>query len=166
MYDDDFEQEGEEPSNAEIRAVAARSLVDLFVTFFDVMRSQFTYVVEILSSYIRSPYRLSSSTGTSCLLQLTEHLGRNLSEKEWRHIFLVLKNSAASSFPVANQVVETMSKIEIPDRFQSYSDAGDYSDQESVDDDDEEDANMEKASYAIVRLKDHIAVVFSIIEVC
>lgn len=170
MYDDhpvssedSYEQPGEEPSNAEIRAVAAGCLVDLLITFFNVVRSQFTYVVKILSSYIRSPYRLSSSTGVACLLHLTEHLGRNLSEAEWRHILLALKNSSASSFPIAKQVVEVMSKIDIPDRFQSYSDAGDYSDPESVNDD-EEDANMEKASYAIVRLKDHIAVLFSIIE--
>ncbi|KAH0458137.1 hypothetical protein IEQ34_013452 [Dendrobium chrysotoxum] len=161
--EDNYEQLGEEPSNAEIRTVAAGCLVDLLVTFFDVARSQFMHVVEILSSYISSPYRQSSSTGVAGLLQLTEHLGRNLSEAEWRHILLALKNSATSCFPVAKQIADTMSKVEIPDRFQSYSDAGDYSDQESVIDD-EEDANMEKASYAIVRLKNHIAVLFSIIE--
>ncbi|XP_020581346.1 brefeldin A-inhibited guanine nucleotide-exchange protein 1 [Phalaenopsis equestris] len=161
--EDYYEQLGEEPSNAEIRAVAAGCLVDLFVAFFDVVRSQFMQVVEILSSYIRSPYRQSSSTGVACLLLLTEHLGRNLSETEWRQILLALHNSAASSFPVAKQVVEAMNKIEIPSRFQSYSDTGDCSDQGSVLDD-EEDANMEKTSYAIVKLKDHIAVLFSIIE--
>ncbi|KAK8937385.1 Brefeldin A-inhibited guanine nucleotide-exchange protein 1 [Platanthera zijinensis] len=157
------EQLGEDPKNAEIIAIAAGCLVDLFVTFFDVVRSQFVHVVEILSSYVRSPYRQSSSIGLTALLQLAKHVGKNLSETEWMHILLSLKNSAASSFPVVTQVVEAMSKVEMPDRFQSYSDAGEYSDQDSFNED-EEDADMEKASYMVVRLKDHIAVLLSTIE--
>lgn len=161
--EDSYEQFGEESRNDEINAVAAGCLVDLLVTFFDVVRCQFVHVVEILSIYIRSPYRQSSSTGLSDLLRLTNHLGSNLSETEWRHILLALKNSAAFSFPVVTQVAKAMSEVEIPDVFQSYSDAGEYSDRESFNDD-EEDANMEKASYIVVRLKDHIALLLSIIE--
>ncbi|PKA56563.1 Brefeldin A-inhibited guanine nucleotide-exchange protein 1 [Apostasia shenzhenica] len=162
--DNSSEQLEEEYSNSETDAVAAGCLVDLFVQFFDDVRSQLVHVVEILSSYIRSPFRQSASTGVTALLRLTEHLGSNFSELEWRDILFALNSAAISSFPVFTQVVDTMSVVEIPDETLTYSDGGEYSDHEPVIDD-EEDANMEKASYAIVRLKGHIAVLLSIVEI-
>ncbi|KAG0463110.1 hypothetical protein HPP92_021586 [Vanilla planifolia] len=154
----------EESAYFESDAVAVGCLIELFTKVFVVVRSELVHVLEVLYSYIKSPCRQLSNIGLYALLRLTDNLGQNFSEKEWKDVSLVLKFSAEFTFPVFSQIVDAMSKISIPDRFQTYSDAEDYSDHESSVHN-EEDANMEKASYAIVRLKDHVAVLLSIVEV-
>ena len=57
-----------------------------------------------------------------------------------------------------------MQDIEIPDRLDSYSETEQYLDHEMYSND-EEEANMEMASYAIVKLKNHMARLLVVIQV-
>lgn len=153
----------EDSWSSETDAVAAQCLVDLFVKFFDDVRSQLAIVAAILTSFVTSSYPQSASIGVATLLHLTGHLGSKLSDMEWKGILLHLKEAAALLLPVFSRIVRIMQSIEIPDKTQAYSDAVQYSDHEFVND--EEDANMETASYATVRLKSHIAVQLMVVQV-
>ena len=57
-----------------------------------------------------------------------------------------------------------MQDIDIPDRIDSYSETEQYLDQEMYGND-EEEANMETTSYAIVKLKNHMALLLMVIQV-
>ncbi|KAG1326806.1 Brefeldin A-inhibited guanine nucleotide-exchange protein 1 [Cocos nucifera] len=153
----------EDSWSSETDAVAAQCLVDLIVKFFDEVRSQLAMVAAILTSFVKSSYPQSASIGVATLLHLTGHLGSKLSDTEWKGILLHLKEAPALLLPVFSRIVRIMQSIEIPDKIQAYSDAEQYSDHEFVDD--EEDANMETASYATVRLKSHIAVQLMVVQV-
>ncbi|WOL13686.1 hypothetical protein Cni_G22459 [Canna indica] len=149
---------------SETDTLAAKCLVDLFVRFFDVVRSQLANVVAIVTSFVSSPYKQYANTGMAALLHLTGNLGSKLSEAEWKNILVPLKESAASMQPVFLSITKIMQNIEIPDRNQPFSDVEQYSDHEYINDD-EEEANMETASYAIVRMKNHISVQLQIVQV-
>ncbi|URE11960.1 hypothetical protein MUK42_02632 [Musa troglodytarum] len=93
---------------------------------------------------------------------LKDH-GSKLSEAEWKDILVPLKESAASMLPVFSNIIKIMQNVEVPDRNQPYSDGEQYSDHEFINDD-EEEANMETTSYAIVRTKNDISVQLQIVQ--
>ncbi|OAY68445.1 Brefeldin A-inhibited guanine nucleotide-exchange protein 1 [Ananas comosus] len=157
------EQPDEDSWNYEIDSVAAKCLVNLYVTFFDIVRPQLGNVVSILTTYMRSPNQQSASTGVASLLHLTENIGSQLSESEWKGVLLRFKEAAFLTSSVFPRIVRIMQDVEIPDKTESLSDADQYSDHEFATDD-EEEANMETASYAIVRLKSHIALQLLIVQ--
>ncbi|KAL5858677.1 hypothetical protein ACOSQ3_006135 [Xanthoceras sorbifolium] len=148
--------------DSETFAVAMHCLVDLFVSFFDVVRTQLPNLVSILAGVIRSPVQGPASTGVAALMQLAGKLGGRLSEDEWREIFVALKDAAASTLPSFMKVLKTMDDIEIPDASHTYSDV------ESSDhgiNDDIEDDNLQTTAYVVSRMKSHIAVQLLIIQV-
>ncbi|KAJ6835805.1 brefeldin A-inhibited guanine nucleotide-exchange protein 1-like [Iris pallida] len=158
----DSSELAEDSWSSETHAVAAQCLVDLFVNFFDVMRSQLANVVEILIGFIRTPYQQSANIGVTALLNLTGKLGSSLSETEWREVLLPLQKAVILTQPLFSRIVRIMHNVEMPERSQTYSDTDQYSEHEFVDE--EEDANMETASYAVVRIKGHIALQLLIIQ--
>ncbi|XP_042435949.1 brefeldin A-inhibited guanine nucleotide-exchange protein 1-like [Zingiber officinale] len=149
-------------AKSETDTLAAKCLIDLFVNFFEVLQSHLGNVVGIVTSFVSSPYKQYANAGMAALLHLTTHLGSKLSEEEWKDILVPLKKSAASMLPVFSSIIRVMQDIEIPDR--SHSDEERYSDHEYINED-EEEANMETTSYAIVRMKNHISVQLQIVQV-
>ncbi|GJM90484.1 hypothetical protein PR202_ga06766 [Eleusine coracana subsp. coracana] len=150
--------------NFETRMVAIKCLADLYITFFEVMRPELSRVTSVVTNFIRSPYKQSASTGLSVFQLLTEGLASKLSKEEWEKILLCFKESAAHTFVVFDKIVRMMQNIEIPDRNESYSEAEQYSDND-IYNADEEEANMETASYAIVRMRNHISLQLLIVQV-
>ncbi|KAF5745827.1 brefeldin A-inhibited guanine nucleotide-exchange protein 1 [Tripterygium wilfordii] len=148
----------------ETSAVAAQSLLDLFVTSFDVVRSQLQSLVLILTGFIRSPVQGPASTGVASLLRLASELGSKLSEDEWREIFLALKQAAASTLPSFMRVLRSMDDIEVPDVSQSHTNMDTFSDH-GLPNDDLEDDDIQTAAYVVSRLKSHIAVQLLIMQV-
>ncbi|KAI5315285.1 hypothetical protein L3X38_044461 [Prunus dulcis] len=82
--------------DSETSVVAADCLIDLFVSFFDIVRAQLPGLVSILTGLIRSPVQGPASTGVASLVRLAGEVGNRLSEDEWRQIFLALKEAATS----------------------------------------------------------------------
>uniref|UniRef100_A0A0E0CH64 SEC7 domain-containing protein n=1 Tax=Oryza meridionalis TaxID=40149 RepID=A0A0E0CH64_9ORYZ len=142
--------------NSETKTVAVKCLVDLYITFFDEMRTELSRVTSVVTNFIRSPYKQSASTGLSVFQRLTEGLESRLSKEEWKEILLCFKDSAMQTFVVFDKIVRMMQDIEIPDRNESYPEVERYSDND-IYNDDEEEANMETTSYAIIKLKNHMA---------
>ncbi|XP_062218449.1 brefeldin A-inhibited guanine nucleotide-exchange protein 1-like isoform X2 [Phragmites australis] len=149
--------------NFQTKMVALKCLADLYITFFEVMRPELSRVTSVVINFIRSPYKQSASTGISVFQRLTEGLASKLSKDEWEKILLCFKESAAHTFVVFDKIVRMMQDIEIPDKNESYSEAEQYSDHD-IYNDDEEEANMETASYAIVRMKNHMALQLLIVQ--
>jgi len=160
---DSFNQLEDDSWNSETDTVAAQCLTDLFVKFSDVLHPELRNVLEILASFIKSPYQRSSNTGITALLHLMDNVGGRLSETEWREVLLLLKEKAASTLPVFSRIVDIIHKVEVPSGNPTYSDAEQYSDHEFVNE--EDDAHMEAASYAVVRMTGHIAVQLLIVKV-
>lgn len=146
---------------SETDTLAAKCLIDLFVRYFDVIRSQHGNVVAIVTSYLISPYKQYANTGMAALLHLGGHLGSKLSEEEWKDTLITLKKSTASTLPIFSSITKIMQDIEIPNR---NSDMEKYSDYEAIEDD-EEKAKMETTPYAIVRMKNYISVLLQIVQV-
>ncbi|KAG7022783.1 Brefeldin A-inhibited guanine nucleotide-exchange protein 1, partial [Cucurbita argyrosperma subsp. argyrosperma] len=144
--------------------VAADCLVDLFISFFNVIRSQLPGVVSILTGYIRSPIQGPASTGVAALMRLAGDLGNRLTEDEWREIFLALKQAATLTVPGFMKVLRTMDDVNVLGIAQSYYDVDVASDQglsaDGLDDDD-----LQMASYIVSRMKSHIAMQLLIIQV-
>jgi brefeldin A-inhibited guanine nucleotide-exchange protein len=151
-------------SNLETQTLAVKCLVGLFINFFDVMRPELARVASIVTYFIRSPYKHSASIGVSALMRLIEGVGGELSKEEWKDILLRFKESVAHTFLVFSKIVRMMQDIEIPDRFESYSENDQYSDHENYGNE-EEEANMETTSYAIVKLKNHMALLLLVVQV-
>ncbi|XP_057511131.1 brefeldin A-inhibited guanine nucleotide-exchange protein 1-like isoform X2 [Actinidia eriantha] len=150
--------------DSETSTVAVQCLVDLFVSFFDVLRSQLPGVVSILAGFIRSPGQGPASTGVSALMRLAGDLGGRFSEGEWGEIFLALKEAVASSLPGFLKLVRTMDRVEVPDIAHSYNDLDIYSDQ-GLTNDDSEDDNLQTAAYVVSRMKSHVSAQLLIIQV-
>lgn len=150
--------------DSETSAVAAQCLVDLFVSFFEMVRSQLPTVVSILTGFIRSPVKGPASTGVNALVRLADDLGSKLSEDEWRDMFLALKEAAASTLPGFLKVLRTMDNVDVPDVPQSYADLEMYSDH-GMTNDDLDDDNLQTAGYVVSRMKSHIAMQLLIIQV-
>ncbi|XP_004491652.1 brefeldin A-inhibited guanine nucleotide-exchange protein 1 isoform X1 [Cicer arietinum] len=143
--------------DSETSSVAAECLIDLFVIFFDMVRSQLPGVVSVLTGFIRSPVQGPASTGVAGLVRLTGDLGNRLSEEEWKEIFLCLKDAATSSVPGFIKVLRTMSNIEVLKISQS-------SDHDLTNDEFDDD-NLQTATYVVSRTKNHIAMQLLIIQV-
>jgi brefeldin A-inhibited guanine nucleotide-exchange protein len=150
--------------NSETKTVAVKCLVDLYITFFDEMRTELSRVTSVVTNFIRSPYKQSASTGLSVFQRLTEGLESRLSKEEWKEILLCFKDSAMQTFVVFDKIVRMMQDIEIPDRNESYPEVERYSDND-IYNDDEEEANMETTSYAIIKLKNHMAQQLLVVQV-
>ncbi|KAF9684738.1 hypothetical protein SADUNF_Sadunf04G0149600 [Salix dunnii] len=150
--------------DSETSAVAVQCLVDLFVNFFNVVRSQLPSVVSILMGFIRSPVKGPASTGVAALLRLAGELGSRISEDEYREIFLSLKEAAASLLPGFMKVLRIMDKIEMPESSHPFADV-DVSSDHGFTNDDLEDDNLQTAAYVVSRVKGHIAVQLLIVQV-
>ncbi|XP_002514399.3 brefeldin A-inhibited guanine nucleotide-exchange protein 1 [Ricinus communis] len=149
--------------DSETSAVATQCLVDLFVSYFNTVRSQLSSVVSILTGFIRSPIQGPASTGVAALLRLSGELGSRLSEEEWKKIFLALKEAAASTLPGFMKVLRSMDDIEMPDSSGSYADMD--TTHHGFTNDDREDDNLQTAAYVVSRVKSHIAVQLLILQV-
>lgn len=149
--------------DSETSSVAAECLIDVFVSFFDVVRSQLPGVVSILTGFLRSPVQGPASTGYAALVRLSDDLGSRLSENEWRQIFLALKEATTSAVPGLMKVLRSMDNVDVPGVSQSYNDM-DMSDHELTNDDLEDD-NLQTAAYVVSRIKSHISMQLLIIQV-
>ncbi|XP_024640128.1 brefeldin A-inhibited guanine nucleotide-exchange protein 1 isoform X2 [Medicago truncatula] len=143
--------------DSETSPVAAECLIDLFVTFFDMVRSQLPGVVSVLTGFIRSPVQGPASTGVAGLVRLTSDLGNRLSEEEWKEIFLCLKDAATSTVPGFTKVLRTMSNIEV----RKFSQSSDH----DLTNDEFDDDNLQTATYVVSRTKNHIAMQLLILQV-
>ncbi|KAJ6403265.1 hypothetical protein OIU84_015223 [Salix udensis] len=150
--------------DSETSAIAVQCLVDLFVNFFNVIRSQLPSVVSILMGFIRSPVKGPASTGVAALLCLAGELGGRISEDEYREIFLSLKEAAASLLPGFMKVLRIMDDIEMPESSHPFADV-DVSSDHGFRNDDLEDGNLQTAAYVVSRVKGHIAVQLLIVQV-
>ncbi|KAK4258438.1 hypothetical protein QN277_004889 [Acacia crassicarpa] len=150
--------------DSETSAVAAECLIDLFVSFFDMVRSQLPSVVSVLMEFVRSPVQGPASTGVAGLVRLTGVLGSRFSENEWKEIFFALKDAATSTVPAFMKVLRTMNNIDIPYISQSSADVERSSDHELTNDDFDDD-NLQTAAYVVSRMKNHIATQLLIAQV-
>ncbi|XP_044489045.1 brefeldin A-inhibited guanine nucleotide-exchange protein 1 isoform X2 [Mangifera indica] len=151
--------------DSETAAVASQCLVDLFICFFDVVRSQLPCVVSILTEFIRSPIQGHASTGVASLLHMARELRSQLSEDEWREIFKALKEAAAITLPSFMKVLRIMDEIEIPDGSQSDADIEINSEHGSINEDDMDDDKLQTAAYVVSKMKSHITVQLLILQV-
>lgn len=150
--------------DSETYSVAAECLIDVFVTFFDVVRSQLPGVVSVLTGFIRSPVQGPASTGVAGLVRLTDDLGNKLSVEEWKEIFLCLKDAAMSTVPGFMKVLRTMNNIEVPRFPQPSTDLESSSDYDLTNDEFDDD-NLQTATYVVSRTKNHIAMQLLIVQV-
>jgi brefeldin A-inhibited guanine nucleotide-exchange protein len=97
-------------------------------------------------------------------MRVAEGVGSKLSKEEWKDILLCFKESSSHTFVVFCKIVRMMQDIDIPDKTESYSETDQYSDHENYSND-EEEANMETTSYAIVKLKNHMALQLLVVQV-
>ncbi|KAJ8767025.1 hypothetical protein K2173_012536 [Erythroxylum novogranatense] len=143
--------------DAETSTAAAQYLVDIYITFFDVVRPQLPDVVSTLTAFIKSPVQGPASTGIAALLRLAGKLGNKLSDEEWKEIFVALKEAADSTLPGFLKVLKSIDDIEMPDNSHPYSD-GDVSSDCGFSSDDVEDDNLQTVAYVVSRVKSHIAI--------
>ncbi|KAJ4758279.1 Brefeldin A-inhibited guanine nucleotide-exchange protein 1 [Rhynchospora pubera] len=154
----------EEASKAlETQIVASRCLVDLYCEVFDAVRPELGQVITIVVGFIKSPYQQAASAGVAQLQRLTENLGGELNGREWEMVLVQLKEAVEVNFEVFTKIVRMMQDVEIPeDKVEGYAEEEIYSESELVNE--EEEANMETASYAIVKMKIHLALLLSIVQ--
>lgn len=150
--------------DSETSGVAAQCLVDLLIDFYDVVRSQLSNVVTVLTGFIRSPIQGAASTGVAAVLRLAGDLGKRLSEEEWREVFEALKDAASSTLPSFMKVLRTMDDIEIPYSNQAYADIDTNSEPGYINDDLDDDV-LQTAAYVVSRIKSHIAMQLLILQV-
>ncbi|KAI4297867.1 hypothetical protein L6164_037728 [Bauhinia variegata] len=148
----------------ETSAVATECLIDLFVTFFHVVRSQLPGVFSVLTGFLRSPVQGLASSAVAGLVRLAGDLGSRLSEEEWKEFFLALKEAGASTIPGFMKVLRIMNTIEVPRISQSSSDM-DWSSDHELTNDDFDDDNLQTAAYVVSRMKSHIATQLLILQV-
>lgn len=148
----------------ETQTLAVKCLVSLFVNFFDIIRPELGRTASIVTYFIRSPYKHCATIGLSAIMRLAEGVGYKLSKEEWKEILICFRESVKHTFIIFSKIVRMMQDIDIPDRIDSYSETEQYLDHEMYGND-EEEANMETASYAIVKLKNHMAQLLVVIQV-
>lgn len=148
--------------DSETSKVAVQCLVDLVVTFFDVLRSQLPGVVSILAGFLRRPGQGPASTGAAALIRLAGDLGSRLSEDEWGDVFLALEQAVSSSLPGFLKLLRTTDRIEVPET--AYNDVEIYSDHGLTNYGPESD-NLQTAAYVVSRMKNHMAAQLLIIQV-
>lgn len=150
--------------DSETSALAVECLVDLFVCFFEMLRSQLPIVVSILAGFIRSSGQGPSSAGVAALMRLTTDLRGRLSEEEWLDIFLALKEAAISSLPGFLKLLRTMDSIDVPEVARSNNDT-EKSSGLRITHDDSEDDNLQTAAYVVSRVKSHLSIQLLVIQV-
>ncbi|CAH9056820.1 unnamed protein product [Cuscuta europaea] len=149
--------------DSDTSAVAARCLADLFISFFDLSRSQMPGIVSILVGFIRSPGQGPSSTGVSSLMHLAGELRDRLSEEEWQEIFLALQDAAASSVPNFLKLLQTMDSFDMPDGSVSNNYVETSYEVGSMND--AEGDNLQMVGYVVSRIKGHIGTQLLIVQV-
>ncbi|XP_047311695.1 brefeldin A-inhibited guanine nucleotide-exchange protein 1-like isoform X2 [Impatiens glandulifera] len=164
MHDRSSQPEGGNNNtwDSETCMVAVECLVDLFISFFDLMRSQLPLMVSIFGGFIRSPGQSPGSTGVTALIRLTSELGDRLTEDEWGDIFIALKDVAFSSLSGFLKLAKTMDSIDV--LVEVSRDSEFYSDNELTNDDSEDD-NLQTAAYVVSRMKSHITTQLLILQV-
>ncbi|GAB4852994.1 Protein big1 [Ancistrocladus abbreviatus] len=150
--------------DSETYVVAAECLVDLFITFFSMLRPQLPSVVSVLTAHVSSRGQGPAKTGMAILERLTNELATRLSEDDWRGIFLALKEAAASTIPGLLKVVRTMDGIQFHDETEPSNDL-EVSSEHEENNYDLDDDNLQTASYVVSRMKSHIAIQLIIIQV-
>uniref|UniRef100_A0A7N0U6G7 SEC7 domain-containing protein n=1 Tax=Kalanchoe fedtschenkoi TaxID=63787 RepID=A0A7N0U6G7_KALFE len=149
--------------DSETTSVAVQCLLDLFFSFFNLVRSHLPDIVSVLAGFIRSPVQGPSSTGVAALLRLAGELGDKFTEDEWKGMFLSLKEAAASTLPGFLKVLRIMENIEVS-QSQTYVDIDMMPDHQSHSDEIDSD-DLHTAAYVISRTKSHIAMQLLIIQV-
>ncbi|XP_022743959.1 brefeldin A-inhibited guanine nucleotide-exchange protein 1-like isoform X2 [Durio zibethinus] len=150
--------------DTETSTMAAECLVDLFISFYNVLRPQLSNVVSVLTGYLRGSLRGHVNTGVAAMIRLTGELGSRLSEDEWQEIFLALKEAATSTLPGFMKLLRTMDDIKVPDNSESYANTETSSDHGLTNDNLEED-NLQTVAYVVSRMKSHIAIQLLIMQV-
>ncbi|KAL3514922.1 hypothetical protein ACH5RR_021824 [Cinchona calisaya] len=145
-------------------ALAAEFLVDLFVGFFNVVRSELRSVVSILAAFIMSPVQGPAKTGVAALRRLVSDIRSRLKEEDWQDVFFALKEAASSSLPGFLKLLSTMDSIKVPDLTQDYADM-EMSCSLGLINDDSEDDNLQATAYVVSRMKSHITAQLLIIQV-
>ncbi|XP_022727318.1 brefeldin A-inhibited guanine nucleotide-exchange protein 1-like isoform X2 [Durio zibethinus] len=149
--------------DTETSAVAAQCLVDLFISFYNVLRPQLSNVVSVLTGYLRSSIQGPANTGVAAMFRLTGELGNRFADEEWQEIFLSLKKAATLTLPGFMKLLKTMDDIKVPDNSQSHANTETSSD--GLTNDDVEDDNLQTVAYVVSRIKSHIAVQLLIMQV-
>lgn len=149
--------------DSETSVVAAQCLVDLFVNFFDIVRSEFPSVVSIMVGFIKGSGKDPAATGVASVMRLAGDLRGKFFEEDWKVIFLALKEASSSTLPNFLKLLRTMDNIEISTS-QSENDMETSSGAGLVNDESEDD-NLHTAGYVVSRMKDHIAAQLRIIQV-
>ncbi|XP_006364333.1 brefeldin A-inhibited guanine nucleotide-exchange protein 1 [Solanum tuberosum] len=149
--------------DSETSVVAAQCLVDLFVNFFDIVRSELPSVVSIMVGFIQGSGKDPAATGVASVMRLAGDLRGKFCEEEWEVIFLALKEASYSTLPNFLKLLRTMDNIEISTS-QSENDMETSSGAGLVYDESEDD-NLHTAGYVVSRMKDHIAAQLRIIQV-
>nr|XP_009612459.1 brefeldin A-inhibited guanine nucleotide-exchange protein 1 [Nicotiana tomentosiformis] len=148
--------------DSETSVVAAQCLVDLFVNFFGMVRSELPSVVSIMVGFIKGSGKDPATTGVASLMRLAGDLGGKFREEDWKVIFLALKEASNSTLPNFPKLLRTMDGIEIPIS-QSDNDM-EFSSGAGLINDESEDDNLHTARYVVSRMKDHIAAQLRIIQ--
>ncbi|XP_075094111.1 brefeldin A-inhibited guanine nucleotide-exchange protein 1 isoform X2 [Nicotiana tabacum] len=149
--------------DSETSVAAAQCLVDLFVNFFGMVRSELPSVVSIMVGFIKGSGKDPATTGVASLMRLAGDLGGKFREEDWKVIFLALKEASNSTLPNFPKLLRTMDGIEIPIS-QSDNDM-EFSSGAGLINDESEDDNLHTARYVVSRMKDHIAAQLRIIQV-
>ncbi|KAJ8453076.1 hypothetical protein Cgig2_014839 [Carnegiea gigantea] len=145
--------------NSETFSLAAEHFVDLFVTFFSVLRSQLPGAVSVLTGFFISPGRVPAKTGVGALVRLTSELSSVLSEDDWGAIFTCIKDAAASTLGGFVRIFRAMDNIEIPDAMEL-----ETSSQQEISSNDLEDDELQTTAYVASRMKTHIALQLIILQ--
>ncbi|KAH6813250.1 SEC7-like guanine nucleotide exchange family protein [Perilla frutescens var. frutescens] len=152
--------------DSETSVVAAECLIDLFVHFFGLVRTQMHGVVSILVGFIKSPGQGPSSAGVAALMRLAADLGCKISEDEWQDIFLCLKEAAESNLPGFVKLLKTMDHIEIPDVSQPSNEMELSTGHGAINDGFEDDNDkLQTVAYIVSRMKVHINTQLLLIQV-
>lgn len=149
--------------DSETSVVAAQCLVDLFVNFFDIVRSEFPSVVSIMVGFIKGSGKDPAATGVASVMRLAGDLSGKFCAEEWKVIFLALKEASYSTLTNFLKLLRIMDNIEISTS-QSENDMETSSGAGLVNDESEDD-NLHTAGYVVSRMKDHIAAQLRIIQV-
>ncbi|CAG7873476.1 unnamed protein product [Brassica rapa] len=142
--------------DSETSAMAAQSLVDLFVSFFTVIRSQLSSVVSLLAGLIRSPAQGPTVAGIGALLRLADELGGRFSEDEWMEIFLAVKEAASLTLSSFMKILRIIDDVQDEETLSDQ----DFSNEDNVDED-----SLQTMSYVVSRTKSHITVQLQVIQV-
>lgn len=149
--------------DSETSVVATQCLVDLFVNFFDIVRSELPSVVSVMVGFIKGSGKDPAATGVASVMRLAGDLRGKFIEEEWKVIFLALEEASYSTLPNFLKLLRTMDNIEISSS-QSENDM-ETSSGAGLANDESEDDNLHTAGYVVSRMKDHIAAQLRIIQV-